>query len=170
MLMIFIISLLMGCKSVPPPETKTETKTVKTIKIIERDTIVKIEKDSAFYRSFIQCVNNKPVLVKSSIQKSKNSKIIPVVKLQDSVLNVGCYSVARELYLKWKEKYISEHTTEKTVITLPPKLIEKQLSWWQKLWIALGKILLLIIIGYLVTKISWKNLLGLFVRLLRLKK
>lgn len=165
-----------SCGSLEQPSEETKKETTKTITLIEKDTVFTTKKDSSFYKAYIKCVNNKPVLTKPKKESIDTNELTPKktpgkylkppnVSLKDSVLNVNCQAEAQQLFFKWKEQFIQEQTTTVKTITLPAKLIEKKLSWWQKLWLALGKILTLVVTIWLLTKISWKNLFGLLVRL-----
>ncbi|CAA0153008.1 conserved exported hypothetical protein [Tenacibaculum maritimum] len=167
LLSLFIIS---NCARLPKPSEDIKEKLTKIIKEIEKDTVFLIKKDSSFYKAYIKCVKNKPVLVQPKRKQNFQSNDLtpvkrsgkylkpPNVNLKDGVLSVACESKARELFHKWKEKFVQEHKETTKTITLPPKLIPRPLSWWQKLWIGLGKILFLVGVVWLLKKISWKSL------------
>lgn len=162
--------IMTNCARLPKPSESIKEKLTRTITEIEKDTVLFIKKDSSFYKAYIKCIKNKPVLVQpknnqnfqskdsTPVKKSGNYLAPPNVDLKDGVLNVSCESKARELFHKWKEKFIQENKETTNTITLPPKLIPRPLSWWQKLWIGLGKILFLIGGVWLIKKISWSNL------------
>lgn len=127
-----------------------------------RDTIVKLEADSSFYKAWIDCVNGKPVIVKMPLISPKNDTTIyynrpgkyidiPKVILNGNELSVNCEAKAQELFRAWQQQYIKEN--EKEVITLPPVEVEKQLSWWQTLQIYCGRLLLSGIAVYLIYRL-----------------
>lgn len=177
-LLIVMSLFIVSCSTLKTPSVNTTTTKEKIIKEIPRDTIIEVAKDSSFYKAWIKCVNNKPVLVAPKKSKSIDTVFLPEAKpgkfleppkvnLKGNVLSVDCHAKAQKLFIQWKEKYIQENTVSETTITLPPKLIEKKLSWWQKLWIGLGKIAGLALIIWLASKISWKNLFRLLIRLVK---
>ena len=148
--MVCVLVALVACKSttsVLPPKT---IETIKEVTITEtlRDTLIKVEKDSSFYRALVECINGKPVLKPQKQFKGRNLKP-PSVKLQDNRLSVDCETEAHELFLKWKEKHIRE--TEKTKTTTPVA-VALPLTSWQGFQIWCGRILLLIILGVVLSR------------------
>ncbi len=180
-LSMLLIVCLISCKTINPPIENTSIESKKNIKEILRDTIFSTKKDSSFYFAYIKCINNNPILVSqeenkksnfyynSEIPKEISGEILkpPRVHLENNILSVSCKAKAQKLFVKWKEQHIQEQISKIKTITLPAKIIEKQLSWWQKLWIAIGKISIVIISVWLLTKISWKSLFGLLIRFLK---
>ncbi len=158
---------ILGCRTktvVLPPDKITETKTIKEI---VRDTVIQVEADSAYYQAWIECSNGKPVIKQNDPQKQittsegKNLNT-PAVSLDEfGRLSVQCKYLQNQLKVALKDKYILEQKTNEKTFVPPPQIIEKELSWWQKLWIALGKILSGVLIVYLGFRISWKSLLKL---------
>lgn len=164
-LIVFLVLLLIGCKTIQKPTEQTQEVKTKTITELVRDTIVTVKADSSFYKAWIDCVNDKPIIVNKPIvstnKKAGNYLKVPKATLKNNVLRIDCEAKAQELFLKWKEKHIKEQKEVVKTITLPPKLIPKPLTWWQKLWIGLGKISAVGIIIFGLTKVSWKSLLRL---------
>ena len=74
-------------------------------------------------------------------------------------LKISCQYLANQLKVTLKEKQILEEKLREKTIVPPPLLVEKQLSWWQKLWLNLGKVLSASLLIYLILKIPWKALL-----------
>ena len=162
--------LLTSCKSKLPEEKKTTyAKTIEKVK----DTVFVIEKDSSMYQAYIDCVNGKPVLIKSfedyqyqnpktaTAPKQKEGKDlkIPKVKLsKNGLLTVNCEKEAQRLFATWKEKYTAEITE-----TQKPIYIDKELTTWQNIQLYTGKITLgllgLTILAFLIRFLITKKLL-----------
>lgn len=170
-LILCAASLLTSCKPRSLPSEKEVVTITKTITEVKRDTIVKVESDSSFYEAFIECQNGKPILLHRSNFGNENDsyKITagknlqpPTVNLSDAgKLKISCQYLANQLKVTLKEKQILESKLSEKTITPPLEYIEKQLSWWQKLWLTLGKILSAALLIYLITKIQWKAFLRL---------
>ncbi|GLB51709.1 hypothetical protein NBRC110019_07480 [Neptunitalea chrysea] len=124
--------------------TKTITETV-------HDTVFQVEKDSSYYRAYIDCVNGKPVLKDPESKPGRKLKE-PKVNLDDQGnLNVDCEAEAEELFAQWKSTY----EKEKIEIEVPV-IVPAELSWFQKLYLTMGKLFLIIIaciVGYFIFKI-----------------
>lgn len=160
------ILLLLSCKPRELPKEKEVVTITKTITEVKRDTLVKIEADSSFYNALIECQNGKPVLLQplprventnSHVKNSEKGLQTPKVDLdKDGKLKIACQYFENLYKITLREKQIlEEKLSEKTVIP-PPEYIEKELSWWQKLWIVLGKIFAGLLIVYIGYKIIWK--------------
>lgn len=147
---VVLATTLVACKSasvVPPTKTET-TKTITKTEIIQ-DTVFEIQKDSSYYKAYLECVNGKVVISPKSIVESQRGNYLqpPKVNIKDNILKVDCTAEAQKLFASWKDTYIKEHqaTTEKI-----PYPVEKQLSWWQKTQMILGDVFL-VIIGLFLT-------------------
>lgn len=167
-LILFSTSLLMSCKPRELPREKEMVTITKTITEFKHDTIVKVRADSSFYESLIECQNGKPVLIPPQSSKSETLLISgknlqpPKVVLEDSgKLKISCQYLENLLKVTLREKQILIDKLSEKTITPPPEYIEKQLSWWQKLWLNLGKFFSAVFLIYLITKIPWKALLRL---------
>ncbi|QAA81407.1 hypothetical protein EI546_06540 [Aequorivita sp. H23M31] len=126
---ILIPLMLLGCKA-----RKMVPKTIeREVKVVVRDTVFKIERDSSRTITLVDCIDGKPVLKKTRETPGKNLKA-PKLTLKDSVLTVDCEARAQELLAQWKET----HSTEKTEI---PVYIN-ELTFWQEVQINLGRALL----------------------------
>lgn len=152
---IFFIGalLLTSCKSKPLPVESKETiiQKIETVK----DTVLVVEKDSSYYKAYIDCVNGKPVLVQSQKQiedynkknpgqnsKSPQSKAgqsvkSPAVNLENGVLSVNCEKEAEKLFFKWKETYMKEWQISNT-----PIYRDKPLTTFQEVKLAIGNLVI----------------------------
>lgn len=156
-LFCFSLVFVVSCKSRKPPEPVT-IETTKTITQIVKDTVYKVEADSAFYYAWIDCQNGKPILRneqsaisnrQSALANSKKSNKAlqpPKVKLNGNRLEVECYQKAQELFKTWRETYIKENRTTKQ-----PVYIEKPFRWYHKALMWTGGIsLLLVALGAII--------------------
>jgi hypothetical protein len=166
-LLLLLVFYSCGSSRNTPEKVKSVQTITKTIKEIQRDTVHQIQKDSSFYRALIECKNNKPVLKEIRSGKGRRLKK-PSVEISQNSLNVDCKTQAEKLFFQWKQKYILEQRETQQIKTLPAKLIPRELTWWQELWIKLGKISVFLILGWLVSKVSWKNLLKLLLRFIKI--
>lgn len=168
-LLVLIAALLLSCKPRELPKEKEVVTITKTIKEVLRDTLIQVQSDSSFYEAFIECQNGKPVLHQRSdfgkenesykITSGKNLQPPTVLLTEAGKLKIFCQYLANQLKVTLKEKQILEEKLSEKTFLPPPLLIEKQLNWWQKLWLNLGKVLSASLLIYLIIKIPWKALL-----------
>ena len=141
-LFCLLATTLSSCKStgVVPPTTIKTTSAVTTKEVLH-DTVFQTEKDSSYYKAYLECVNGKVVVKQDtkSIQKSGKFLKPPNVSLKDNLLIIDCEAEAQKKYAQWKDTYTSAVLQ---TITEHPYVIEKPLSWWQKTEIILGQIFL----------------------------
>ena len=148
---VVLVVLLAGCKSaassLPPPSTETIKE--KTVTVTIHDTILKTEKDSSFYKAYIECINGKPVLKNPKSKPGKHQQA-PKVDLKGNQLNVDCVIEAQELFHQWKETYIKEN--QATTIKIPYPVVQP-LTWWQTTQIWLGRILIFLLLALIIAVI-----------------
>ncbi len=144
-ILIFIVGLLfvLGCS----PKI-IQGGTTKTVKEIVRDTTLIVKPDSAYYRAWVECRDNKPVLVQRDTITLKDTVFVaqkgaylqvPKVELKGNILKVESKADKQEIKAQLKEKATVE---VRTVI----KEVEKKLNWLQTLFIWSGGILWLVIV------------------------
>jgi hypothetical protein len=159
--LFFVVAVtLVSCKSanVIPP-IKTETIKSITTKEVVHDTVFKTEKDSSYYRAWLECKDGKVVFKEPTNSnekpRAKQGKYLkrPKITIKDNHLEVDCYAEAQSLYAKWKDTYIKENSS---INTEKPILIEKQLTSWQNFEIWSGRIFLLIITGTAIVTVAKK--------------
>jgi len=145
-LFCLLVTTLVSCKStgVVPPTTIETIKTITKTEVI-RDTVFEIQKDSSYYRAYLECVNGKVVIKDKTVPTSKKGDYLkpPKVNIQDNIITVDCTAEAQKLFAKWKETYTD--AVFKT-ITENPYIVERELTWWQKTQIILGRIFIFIAI------------------------
>ncbi|MGJ1287593.1 hypothetical protein [Sphingobacterium sp. UBA6308] len=141
MCLIAVLITLVGCKTktvfVPQVKTLEITKTLH-----ERDTTIQIERDSSWYKAWIECQNGKPVLKNPTGNSGKNL-LKPTVNLDSSgQLIVGC--ISENIQLKLRIRELETVINEKEIQTVE---VERQLTLFQKLYIILGKTFGAVLIG-----------------------
>ncbi|WP_344849636.1 hypothetical protein [Pedobacter jeongneungensis] len=152
---LIVLCLQMACRT--RQVATNEVSKTKTVIRIQRDTILKTDPDSSFYKAWIDCINGKPVLKPNSeTKKAGNYLHVPNVKIEGNDLSVDCYAVAQKLFKTWQQEYIEEHETVSTIRY--PINVSKPLTWWQKIQIYLGRIALLLSVVYLVYRLIKQKL------------
>ncbi|SHK69785.1 hypothetical protein [Epilithonimonas mollis] len=141
-------------------ESSNETKTIEKT-IIERDTVFNTKTDSTFYNALIECQNGIPILKNPTVTKSADAKVDVDVMLDGNQLKVKATKEAEQMFLKWKEEYTKENSTKETKIPYPvyiDKPVPLELTWWQDLWIKIGKLSVVSFTLYALIKIPWLSL------------
>lgn len=146
---VVLATTLVACKStsVVPPTTTETTKTITKTEVI-RDTVIEIQKDSSYYRAYLECINGKVVLKEKTVPLTKKGNYLrpPKVNIKDNIITVDCEAEAQKKFIKWKETYTN--AVLETIVE-NPYIVEKELSWWQITQIFLGRtfILLAVLLG-----------------------
>ncbi|RKE82011.1 hypothetical protein DEU39_1561 [Chryseobacterium sp. AG363] len=167
-----ILLLLPGCSAVknnlpdlPPPLIQKDSITeTKTVTVTVRDTVLVSEPDSLYYEAYIDCVNNKPVL--RGPKQKNTSGVKSDVNLTDGKLKILVNTEAQKLFHTWKEQYIESTKDRTQKIPVPYPVIKTvtvpaELSFFQTLFIWLGKIVFFGLIGWILYKIPWRSFLRL---------
>ena len=163
-LFVVLVGTLVGCKTanVLPPTIIEKTNTI-TKKEVVHDTIFETQKDSSYYKAWLDCQDGK-VVFKTNIDSQKpkvetkkgNYLKPPNVNLKDNILTIDCHAEAQKLFAKWKDTYIIENNQTNTT---KPVLVERQLTFWQNLQIWCGRIFLLLLLTIVVTSfLRWRNI------------
>lgn len=150
-LSVLALVFLVSCGSrkpqaMPEPIVLTETKEIKEI---VRDTIFKIEKDSAFYKAYIDCKDGVPKLVNPQSKGGKSLKPPNVEIDKQGKLNIKSEKEAEDIPVQWKEKIVIQ-TIPKVVYKDKIIYQNKPLKWYETLLIYSG----IIFWGLLITIIS----------------
>lgn len=147
LMLLFVIGVLFSCKSSIPLASNT-TKTV-TITEVVRDTVIKVEKDNSYYQALLKCQEGKVVIDKTPTTTPKatagKNLAAPKVNIDNNVLSVDCEARAYELFHKWKEVFKAEVVSERI-----PYPVERELTFWQKLFIWFGKVFLILLLAALI--------------------
>ncbi|WP_184874117.1 hypothetical protein [Chryseobacterium sp. G0240] len=165
-----ILLLLQGCNvrksnpDLPPPKIEKDSIfTTKTVTVTLKDTVLVSVPDSLYYEAYIECVNNKPVL--RDPEEKKTTGVKSDINLKDGKLKVLVNTEAQKLFLKWKEQYVQETKERNKTISVPYPVIEKvtvpaELTFFQKLYLWIGKIVVFGLIGFILYKIPWRSFLS----------
>jgi hypothetical protein len=155
--LFLVIGTLVSCKSNSVPlSTKTEVTAI-TTEVIIRDTIFQTQKDSSYYKAWLECQNGIVVMKGAPIITPGKYLNPPKVIIEHNQLNVDCNAEAQRLFAKWKDTYIKENKQETITIPVP---YEKPLNYWQVTQIWCGRAFMLLVvlfIIYLILKLK-KNL------------
>lgn len=147
---LLIILIVISCRSPKPIENENKVQTI-TITETLHDTVFKIAKDSSSYNALLDCINGKVVL-KNVIQAEPGRTLkSPRVRLDNNKLSVDCDLKEQELYAFWKSKQVKD-VQEKTITIT--KFVN-YLTFWQKVQIWLGRILL-ITLAFLLLRFVYK--------------
>ncbi|MXO07103.1 hypothetical protein [Flavobacterium sp. HBTb2-11-1] len=148
---LFIILIMISCRSPKPVQNENKIQTI-TITETLHDTIFKISKDSSSYNALLECLNGK-VILKNVIQAEPGRTLkSPKVRLENNKLNIDCELKEQELYAHWKSKQVKD-VQEKTITITK---FTNYLTFWQKVQIWLGRLLLLILL-FLIGRFLYKT-------------
>ena len=164
---IIILCLCSGCRTgkLPPAvidqkdSIRTVIKTV--IKETVKDSLVYINQDEASLQALLECDSNGKVLLKQLLKyKAGKHAAVPEMRLDNNVLDVVNRVDSFSIYLQWKERYTSVDTStlhdKLTTITNTVRI--HYLTWWDKLFIKAGKILLAILLIFTGYKLITQRL------------
>ncbi|MCD0470479.1 hypothetical protein [Flavobacterium sp. JAS] len=143
--LFFLVLVLVSCSSPKPVLSENKMHTV-TLKEIVHDTVFRTEKDSSVYKALLECQNGKVVFRNVTQAEPGRSLKSPKVRLDNNKLLVDCELKKQELYAYWRSKQVKDIQV-KTINTT--KFIN-YLSFWQKVQIWLGRIIVLILLYYVV--------------------
>lgn len=165
LLMLFCI-IRCAVRKEPPKEHEKEIVT-KTVTEVRRDTVVKVKSDSSYYSAWIDCVNGKPIINTDKTTEIKAGAYMkaPSVKIKnDGQLSVNCESLEQQLKFEITERQILEERLKEKIIVPAPKIIKEKipLTFWQELWIRMGKLSAIICLIYVGIKIPWRRFVKLF--------
>ncbi len=148
--LFFSVLVLVSCKSPKPVLSEEKSKTI-TITETVHDTVFKIEKDSSSFRALLECQNGKVILKNVTQAEPGRSLKSPKVRLDNNKLNIDCELKEQELYARWKSKQIKEAEVK----TINTTKFVNYLTFWQKVQIWLGRLLLLVLL-FLIARFLYK--------------
>lgn len=148
--LFFSVLVLVSCKSPKPVLSEEKSKTI-TITETVHDTVFKIEKDSSSFRALLECQNGKVILKNVTQAEPGRSLKSPKVRLDNNKLNIDCELKEQELYARWKSKQVKEIEVK----TINTTKFVNYLTFWQKVQIWLGRLLLLVLL-FLIARFLYK--------------
>lgn len=148
--LFFSVLVLVSCSSPKPVLSEEKTKTI-TITETVHDTVFKIEKDSSSFRALLECQNGKVILKNVTQAEPGRTLKSPKVRLENNKLTVDCELKKQELYAYWKSKQVKEQDVK----TIRTTKFVNHLTFWQKIQIWLGRLLLLVFL-FLIARFLYK--------------
>ncbi|MFI3263549.1 MAG: hypothetical protein R3Y26_11690 [Rikenellaceae bacterium] len=147
MCLLFFTLLILGCKSVQP--IVIENRTTDSVFVHEhvRDTIVELQRDSSTLKALIECDSIGNAHILRILELENGSRLVaPSISISDNILQSTAKVDSQAIYLALKDTYTTQ--VKETVVTQVREV--NVLSWWQKLWCTLGKVLSGIILIYVL--------------------
>ena len=120
--------------------SRSDTSAIVTVTERIRDTVVKIEADSAMLRALIECDSLGQAHIRELLRYRSGQRVEPPqVEIRDNVLTATARIDSQAIYLALKDRYVEKDT--RTSHTEVRTVEVNRLTWWQKLWCRLGQIL-----------------------------
>lgn len=103
-----------------------------------RDTIVRIQADSSMLRALVECDSLGQVRMRELLEYHAGERVRPPkVTIRDNVLTASAEVDSISVYMTLKDRYESHRGVTETIVT---QIVEvNRLTWWQQLWIGIGK-------------------------------
>lgn len=136
-LLILLLVFTTGCAVKPIIKENFKTDSI-VIREQVRDTVVHIEADSSVVRALVECDSMGKAHIKELLSYKTGKRIQPPkIKIEDNILTSTAKVDSLSIYLKLKDRYEREITTE-----VRTEIIEVNcLTWWQKTWMRIGQVL-----------------------------
>lgn len=153
---VLLISLTYGCKTTRAVQISNSDSTVHRsdsgyVETVE-DTLVPIVSEDAYLKALLECDSNRNVHVKQITEtKSGTHARVPDISLNKNELTVNNRVDSFAVYVSWKNRHSwstkQDAEIRQTTVTVTEKV--NYLTWWQKVFIKIGKIssVLLILFG-----------------------
>jgi hypothetical protein len=105
-----------------------------------RDTVVTVKADSSLIRALLECDSLGQVRLKELLDYQAGERLKPPdVDITDNVLTAKAQVDSMNIYLQLRDRYerhtITQTQTDKEIIEVEVN----RLTWWQGLWVKLGK-------------------------------
>jgi hypothetical protein len=151
-LILAILLAASGCASKRPlPPTVIEK--VRTVTETIRDTVFVVEPEKSTATFEVNCPDQQQPTIKPTGSKPAKNLKPPTADLSGNVLTVDCQTLAQDMFFRWKEQFVLETQNNKEFVNVP-----FEPSWFQKLYMAVGKVTLLVIIIGLGLRFSPLNI------------
>lgn len=137
----FVVTLCVmvsACRAYRPAAVNTTTIDTVTYREVLRDTVVMTEPDSALVRALIECDSLGQAHVKRLLdwQDGRGGALrLPKFYIDGNVLHVKSYMDGLAEHFTLKDTFTGINATKTETITVEVN----RLTWWQKLWIGIGK-------------------------------
>ncbi|MBS1641548.1 MAG: hypothetical protein JSR11_03635 [Bacteroidetes bacterium] len=120
-----------------------------------RDSIIIIPADSSWLKAYLACDSNGNVLLQQILDLQKGKSVqSPNIWLKNNQLNVKCVVDSFGVFIRFLSKIDISKISQKEVIKQEIKIpiITNQLTWQQKLWIKIGKIIIVLLLLFVIYK------------------
>lgn len=146
--------LLLGCKAMKPIVVENYTTDSIFVREVVRDTVVELHKDSSAIRALIECDSIGNAHIRRILELENGSRVeAPKLSITDNILKATAQVDSQAIYLALKDTYTTQ--TKETVKT---QIVEVNvLTWWQKLWCTLGKVLSGVVVVYVGVRVLIHN-------------
>jgi hypothetical protein len=137
----FALSTIFAISSCGCHKEVVNNETVRIEKETIHDTVIVVKADSSHLYGQLNCDSLGNIELTNTHAESGTMLNAPKVRIVDNKIYVDCESKAQELFLQWKEKYISGISTRTKLIQVP-----QDFSTWQLIQIWLGRIFIILLI------------------------
>lgn len=149
--LIVIIALFMTSCKAKKEVSNTQIVQKEIIREIERDTVVKVEADSASIKALLECDSVGNVLLKQIAAYEAGAHVQPPqIDIQDNVLTATAKVDSFGIFMKFRERYVEKTDYMESQGT---QVVEvNRLTGWQKFRVRLGNFVLVGVPIYIVFK------------------
>ena len=140
--------LLASCRQVRHIAT-VSTDSVRVERVTEyRDSLIQVPADSSWLQALIECDSNGRAYLKQiENYQVKGRSTLPEVSIQNNRLQVNCRCDSAAIYIKYARIFDRSSRVSKVKETVTVEV--NRLTWWQKVRLYAGNILLIAIIVYI---------------------
>ena len=126
-----------ACRAYRPAAETAATADTVTVHIIERDTAVIVRSDSALVRALLECDSAGSARLREVIELRNGLRVrAPDLTIRGDTLTVRSRVDSMAIYLKLYDRFKDTRHEQTTVRTVQAN----RLSWWQTLWMGLGRV------------------------------
>jgi len=113
------------------------------IRDVIRDTTLVVKRDSSLLRALVECDSLGRARISELLQTQPGKRVAPpLVAINQNVLTATAQVDSFSIYMQLRDKYIEQKTT----VTVLRHVEVNRLTWWQTLWVGVGKILIGVIV------------------------
>ena len=139
-----------ACRAWRPAAESAATVDTVTVRIIQRDTAVVLQSDSALVRALLECDSTGAARLREVIELRNGRRVrAPDLSVRGDTLTVRGRVDSMAVYLKLTERFRDARREKTSVRTVEIN----RLSWWQSLWVGMGKAFALAVAGVAVFKV-----------------
>jgi hypothetical protein len=139
-----------SCCSTKDIQNDNTTLTEKIVTEYVHDTVYVIESDTSSFTANLIVSDSGQIFIQNTSSNSGKYLNYPKVVIKNNQIKIDCTAEAQRLFKQWKSKHILEKKSNTFTRT---KLVEKELSLWQKFQIKLGQIAVLVALIWALYKL-----------------